>query len=253
MLKKILLGVLLCRAEWQPWWGAPSCAPPAGSIRLQKQPTTDRDAGRNRSTTLDNQANGTGNNGQGNQQNEASGGQGNGNGGQGNGGGSGQGNGGGSGQGNGGERQYPAYDDTIVTLETVSGSVVQAPAAGEDLVLLTTAGEELVVGAGPTQEGDAILALTVGDQLEIDGYWEARRVQSHPHPAPGRWPVHHPARRVRAAKLGRQQRQWRRQQWSGRERRPDRYRSSPGGRLARDRRRCGLGGREHTRRGGGQR
>jgi hypothetical protein len=52
------------------------------------------------------------------------------------------------------------------------GTVVQAPAAGIDLVLETEDGEEIVVGTGPGYLAEQGFALEAGELVRVQGYWE---------------------------------------------------------------------------------
>jgi len=60
----------------------------------------------------------------------------------------------------------------VETLSVYEGTVVQAPAAGIDLVLETEGGEEIVVGTGPGYLADQGLVLGAGDQVRVQGFWE---------------------------------------------------------------------------------
>src|SRR5690606_26522199 len=60
----------------------------------------------------------------------------------------------------------------VESLSVYEGTVVQAPAAGIDLVLGTEGGEEIVVGTGPGYLADQGLVLRVGDQVRVQGFWE---------------------------------------------------------------------------------
>lgn len=55
---------------------------------------------------------------------------------------------------------------------TVEGEVLQAPAAGIDM-LLQTADGALTVGTGPDYLGQQGYILGVGDQVQVTGFWEA--------------------------------------------------------------------------------
>jgi hypothetical protein len=55
---------------------------------------------------------------------------------------------------------------------TYEGTVVQAPAAGEDLSLATDEGEEIVIGTGPGYLEELGLTLEAGEQVQVQGYWE---------------------------------------------------------------------------------
>jgi hypothetical protein len=70
------------------------------------------------------------------------------------------------------ERQYPNFEAPSGEQVTYTGAVVQAPAAGVDLVVKTDDGEELVVGTGPGYMGTQGFELEAGDRIEVTGYWE---------------------------------------------------------------------------------
>ena len=83
-------------------------------------------------------------------------------------------NGSGSGgQGQGWRRQENQQAVAQGTLEriTLQGIVLQAPAAGVDLILETTAGEVLI-GTGPGYLDEQGFALIVGDSISVTGSWE---------------------------------------------------------------------------------
>ena len=50
--------------------------------------------------------------------------------------------------------------------------MTQAPAAGVDLVVSTAHGQELVVGTGPGYMETQGFTLQVGEQVQVQGYWE---------------------------------------------------------------------------------
>ena len=98
------------------------------------------------------------------------------------GGGQGQGQGAGqqgtNGSGNGGQGQGWRRQDNqqVVAQEapervTLEGVVLQAPAAGVDLILETAEGENLI-GTGPGYLGDQGFVLIVGDSISVSGSWE---------------------------------------------------------------------------------
>jgi hypothetical protein len=94
-------------------------------------------------------------------------------GGNGQGGGNGQAGGGGNGQAGGSvERQYPNYESEPEAWALYEGTVVQSQAEGDELVLRTIDGEEIVVGAGPGYMEAQGFALQAGEQVQIEGYWE---------------------------------------------------------------------------------
>jgi hypothetical protein len=80
---------------------------------------------------------------------------------------------GGNGRGAAGERQYSNYQVAPETWETHEGTVVQVPEAGVELVIETSAGEELVVGTGPLDLASQGFALQIGEPVQVRGYWEA--------------------------------------------------------------------------------
>jgi hypothetical protein len=55
---------------------------------------------------------------------------------------------------------------------TYAGTVVQAPAAGTDMIVATDEGEEIVVGTGPGYLDEMGLSLAAGEQVQVQGYWE---------------------------------------------------------------------------------
>ena len=76
-------------------------------------------------------------------------------------------------QGNGAlERQYPNYEDAAEDWVVYEGAVMQAPAAGVDLVIKTGNGEEVVIGTGPGYLEDQGLTLEAGEPVQVQGYWE---------------------------------------------------------------------------------
>lgn len=81
----------------------------------------------------------------------------------------------GTGQGQGArtaERQYPNYEGAPEDWVVYEGAVVQAPAAGVDMVIEATDGQELVVGTGPGYMEDQGFTLQAGEQVQVQGYWE---------------------------------------------------------------------------------
>jgi len=87
--------------------------------------------------------------------------------------------GGGYGQGGGygrsaatGERQYPNYETAPEDWVTVEGTVVQAPAAGVDLLIATETGEEITIGTGPSYMEAQGFTLQAGEQIQVQGYWQ---------------------------------------------------------------------------------
>lgn len=80
---------------------------------------------------------------------------------------------GGGGYGRSGGSGALAADEQVAEEWTVyEGAVVQAPAAGIDLVIETEGGEEIVAGTGPGYLADQGFDLEVGEQVRVQGYWE---------------------------------------------------------------------------------
>ncbi len=71
-----------------------------------------------------------------------------------------------------GERLYPNYETAPETWLDVEGVVVQAPEAGQDLIVQTVDGQEMLVGTGPGYMEAQSFSLQVGEQVQIRGYWE---------------------------------------------------------------------------------
>jgi hypothetical protein len=71
------------------------------------------------------------------------------------------------------QRQYPNYETPPETWETHTGDVVQAPGDGEELLIETGAGQELMVGTGPLDLAAQGFTLQAGEQVQVQGYWEA--------------------------------------------------------------------------------
>ena len=83
----------------------------------------------------------------------------------------------GSGRGQGGAgsaagQRYGNYATLSEPSETAEGTVVQAPALGTELVIVTDEGEELVIGTGPLDLAAEGFALQTGERVQIQGYWE---------------------------------------------------------------------------------
>jgi hypothetical protein len=70
------------------------------------------------------------------------------------------------------ERQYPNYEAAPEDWALYEGTVMQAPAAGVDLVIMTGSGEEVVIGTGPGYLEDQGLLLQAGESVQVRGYWE---------------------------------------------------------------------------------
>lgn len=52
------------------------------------------------------------------------------------------------------------------------GTIVQAPAAGVDMIVATGEGQEILVGTGPGYLDEMGLSLQAGEQVQVQGYWE---------------------------------------------------------------------------------
>ncbi|MFZ5915651.1 MAG: hypothetical protein ACOYZ7_01805 [Chloroflexota bacterium] len=79
----------------------------------------------------------------------------------------------GRGQGNGlAERQYANLEAAPEEWLEYQGTVLQPPADGVDLVILTADGEELTVGTGPMYMAGQGFTLQAGEQIQVRGYWE---------------------------------------------------------------------------------
>jgi hypothetical protein len=70
------------------------------------------------------------------------------------------------------ERQYPNYEAAPEAWVLYEGTVMQAPAAGVDLIIKTGSGEEVVIGSGPGYLEDQGLMLQAGESVQVQGYWE---------------------------------------------------------------------------------
>ncbi len=70
------------------------------------------------------------------------------------------------------ERQYLNYEDAPEDWALYEGTVMQAPAAGVDLVIMTGSGEEVVIGTGPGYLEDQGLTLQAGESVQVQGYWK---------------------------------------------------------------------------------
>jgi hypothetical protein len=70
------------------------------------------------------------------------------------------------------ERRYPNYESAPEAWDLYEGMVVQAPAAGVDLVIETDSGEEVVAGTGPGYMEDQGFSLQAGERVQLQGYWE---------------------------------------------------------------------------------
>jgi hypothetical protein len=89
--------------------------------------------------------------------------------------GGGAGSGGGAyGQGTVAERPATDYEDWT----TYEGTVVQAPEDGQDLVIQTTDGEEIVVGTGPGYMKEQGFVLQAGEQVQVRGMWEGSELEA---------------------------------------------------------------------------
>ena len=70
------------------------------------------------------------------------------------------------------ERLYPQYETVPETWDALQGIVVQAPAAGVDMVVVTEGGEEVTVGTGPGYMEAQGFTLQAGETVLVQGYWE---------------------------------------------------------------------------------
>jgi hypothetical protein len=78
----------------------------------------------------------------------------------------------GQGRGAGNERQYPNLETVPEDWTTIEGTVLQAPAAGVDLILQADSGEEVAVGTGPGYMESQGFTLEAGERVQVQGYWE---------------------------------------------------------------------------------
>jgi hypothetical protein len=89
--------------------------------------------------------------------------------------GGGSGSGGGAyGQGTAAEQPVSDYEDWTV----YEGTVVQAPEDGQDLVIQTADGEEVVVGTGPGTMEEQGFVLQAGEQVQVRGTWEGSELKA---------------------------------------------------------------------------
>ncbi len=70
------------------------------------------------------------------------------------------------------ERLYPNYEEAPEEWNVYAGTVVQVPDAGEELIIESDDGEQTVIGTGPDSLADLGLTLEVGEQVQVQGYWE---------------------------------------------------------------------------------
>ncbi len=70
------------------------------------------------------------------------------------------------------ERQYPNYEAVPGDQVLYQGTVSQAPAVGVDLVIVSDAGEEIMVGTGPGYMEAQGFSLQAGEAVELQGFWE---------------------------------------------------------------------------------
>lgn len=54
----------------------------------------------------------------------------------------------------------------------VAGMVIQAPAAGVDMIIKTADGQEVLIGTGPGYLQEMGFELLAGDTVEVSGFWE---------------------------------------------------------------------------------
>lgn len=71
------------------------------------------------------------------------------------------------------ERLYPNYEVVPEDWDTYAGTVVQAPETGEELIIETDDGDQVVIGTGPDSLVDQGLNLEAGEQVQVQGYWES--------------------------------------------------------------------------------
>ncbi len=76
------------------------------------------------------------------------------------------------------ERQYPNYQAAPEEWMTYEGAVVQAPEDGEDLVIATANGQEVMIGTGPSYMAAQGFRLQVGDMVQVRGYWEDNELKA---------------------------------------------------------------------------
>lgn len=77
-----------------------------------------------------------------------------------------------------GERLYPNVETVPDTWVQVEGVVVQAPDLGQDLLVQTADGQEVLVGAGPGYMEAQGFNLEVGEQVQVKGYWEDNELKA---------------------------------------------------------------------------
>ena len=70
------------------------------------------------------------------------------------------------------ERGYRNTQAAPAEWQVYEGSIVQVPESGVDLVIETDAGEEMVIGTGPSYISDQGFALGHGERIQVSGYWE---------------------------------------------------------------------------------
>jgi hypothetical protein len=73
---------------------------------------------------------------------------------------------------NGAERLYPNYENPPENWATYEGTVVVSPADGDDLIIATDDGQEIVVGTGPGYMEAQGFVLQAGEAVQVQGYWE---------------------------------------------------------------------------------
>ena len=91
------------------------------------------------------------------------------------------GQGGGSGNGGGAYGQGTAAEQPITDPEdwtVYEGTVVQVPGDGQDLVIQTADGEEIVVGTGPGYMEEQGFVLQAGEQVQVRGTWEGSELKA---------------------------------------------------------------------------
>jgi len=70
------------------------------------------------------------------------------------------------------ERQYLNNETLPEAWLEIEGTVAQAPAAGVDMIVVTEAGEEVMVGTGPGYMEAQGFVLQEGETVRMQGFWE---------------------------------------------------------------------------------
>lgn len=76
------------------------------------------------------------------------------------------------------ERQYPNFEAPSGEQIVHSGTVVQEPADGVDLIIKTDSGTEVKVGTGPGYMQAQGFSLQVGDQVQVKGFFEDEELKA---------------------------------------------------------------------------